>query len=87
MGNRAWRVRARARRSGPRSIAAAARMGRPPLASLRLTRRFSRTLAHAPTATRTMTRPARLRALLLRLTPSLFVLLLAVTPGIFCFLL
>jgi len=85
MENRAWHVRARARRSGPRSIAAKARLGRPTLASLRRIRRFSRTLAHAPTATRTMTRPALLHALLLRITRSLFALPLKITPGNFSF--
>jgi len=81
MENRTWRVRARARRLGRRSIAAEARMGHPALASQRHIRRFSRTLAHAPTATRTMTGPALLHALLLQITPSLFALPLKITPG------
>ena len=80
MGNRAWRARARATRSGYRSIAAAARITHPTLASLRLTRRCSRERAHARTATHTTTRRVRLRALL-RIIPSLFVLRLIPATG------
>lgn len=81
MGEREWwRARARARRLTRRSIAAVARTARPTRASLRLTPRYSRALAHAPIATLTTTRPAPSPALP-RIIPSPFVL--PPPPGFF----